>query len=89
MANFGEVRRVQLAKPTLLTSTLVPLGSSIQMLRGEWSAESKGKVRHLFIPSKTATLVPEFAVEYLPLGRTAALVSEFQVKDLPLGKTLW
>ena len=27
MVNFGEVRRVQLAKSNLLTSTLVPLGS--------------------------------------------------------------
>ena len=43
---------------------------------------------HIFIPSKTATLVPEFAVKDLPLGRTAALVPEFAVKDLPLGRTL-
>ena len=27
VVNFGEVRRVQLAKSTLLTSMLVPLGS--------------------------------------------------------------
>ena len=27
VVNFGEVRRAQLAKFTLLTSTLVPLGS--------------------------------------------------------------
>ena len=33
--------------------------------------------------SNTATLVPEFAVEDLPLGRTAALVPEFAVKGLP------
>ena len=50
--------------------------------------ESNGKIPHLFIPSKTATLVPEFAGEGLPLGRTAALVPEFTVKDLPLGRTL-
>ena len=50
------------------------------MLKREWDAESNGKLPHLFIPSKTATLVPEFAVEDLPLGRTAALVSEFAVK---------
>ena len=37
---------------------------------------------------KLATLVPEFAVEDLPLGRTAAIVSEFAVIDLPLGRTL-
>ena len=60
---------------------------SVQMLKREWDAESKGKLPHLFIPSKTATLVPEFAVVYLPLGRTAVLVPEFAVKDLPLSRT--
>ena len=58
------------------------------MLKREWSAESNRKLTHLFIPSKTVTLVPEFAVEDLPLGRTAALVPKFAVKDLPLGRTL-
>ena len=59
---------------------------SVKMLKGEWGAESNGKLLHLFIPSKTATLVPEFAVEDLPLGRTEALVSEFPMKDLPIGQ---
>ena len=58
------------------------------MLKREWGAESNGKLPHLFIPSKTATWVPEFAMEDLPLGRIAALVPEFAVKDLPLGRTL-
>ena len=60
------------------------------MLKREWGAESNGKlpVPHLFVPSKTATLVPEFAAEDLPLCRTAALLPEFAVKDLPLGRTL-
>ena len=40
------------------------------------------------IPSKTATLVLEFSVEDLPLGRTAALVPEFAAEDLPLDRTL-
>ena len=57
------------------------------MLKREWSMESNGKLPYLFIPSKTATLVIEFAVDDLLLGRTAALVSEFAVKDLPLGRT--
>ena len=52
-----EVRRVQLAKSTLLTSTLVPL-------------------------------VPEFAVEDLPLSRTATLVPTLAMKDLSLGRAL-
>ena len=51
-------------------------------------AESNGKLLHLFIPSKTVTLVPEFAVEDLPLDKNAALVPAFIVKDLPLGRTL-
>ena len=58
------------------------------MIKREWGAESNGKLPHLFIPSKTATLVSEFAVEDLPLGRTSALLPAFAVKDLPLGRTL-
>ena len=58
------------------------------MLQRKWGAESNGKLPHLFIPSKTATWVPEFTVEDLPLGRNAALVPEFAVKDLPLGRIL-
>ena len=58
------------------------------MLKREWGAENNGKLPHLFISSKTATLVPEFAMEDLSLGRIAALVPEFAVKDLPLGRTL-
>ena len=61
---------------------------SARMLKREWGAEGNGKLQHLFIPSKTATMVPELAVEDLPLARTAALVPEFAVRDLPLGRTL-
>ena len=50
--------------------------------------ERNGKLQHLLIPSNTANLVPEFAVEDLHLGRSAALVSEFAVKDLHLGITI-
>ena len=104
---------------------------SVQLLKRECGAESNGKLPHLFIPSKTAALVPvaarddvsgvlhllvdnknriqvqelhryrrrkptdviirrhylvpEFAVEDLPLDRTAILVPAFAV---PLGRTL-
>ena len=58
------------------------------MPKREWGEESNGKLPHLFIPSETATLVSEFEMEYLPLGRIAALLPEFAVKDLPLGRTL-
>ena len=46
------------------------------------------KQQDLYIPSKTATLVPKYAVEDLPLDRTATLFPAFIVKDLPLGGTL-
>ena len=58
------------------------------MLKRESGAERNGKLPHLFISSKSTTLVLEFAVEDLSFGRTAALVPEFAVKDLPLGRTL-
>ena len=58
------------------------------MLKREWRTESNGKLPHLLIPSKTAILVPEFAVDDLPLDRTSTLVFAFVVKDLPLGRTL-
>ena len=58
------------------------------MLKREWGAENSGKLPHLFIPSKTATLFPEFVVEDLPLEITATLVPAFAVKDLLLGRTL-
>ena len=64
------------------------LSSSVQMLKREWGAEMQRKLLHLFIPSKTATMVLEFAMEDLPSGRTAALVPEFEVKDLPSGRTI-
>ena len=41
----------------------------------------------LFIHSKTVTLIPEFAVEDVPLNRTATFVPKFTEKDLPLGRT--
>ena len=52
VVNFGEVGRVQLAKPTHLTSTLVPLGSfqkfNVCSDANERVAESNGKQPHLF-----------------------------------------
>ena len=79
--NFGEVRWAKLAKSTA-PGIISELLRSVQMLKREWGAESNWKLPHLFIPRKTAALVPEFAVEDLPL------VPEFAVKDLPLGRIL-
>ena len=64
------------------------LSRSVQTLKRKWGAKSNGKLPHLFIPSKTATLVPEFAVEDLPLDRTATLVPVFAVKYLSLRKPM-
>ena len=56
VVNFGEVRRAQLAKSILVTSMLeLPgilsdLSRSVQMLKKEWGAESKGKLPYLFYP---------------------------------------
>ena len=38
------------------------------------------------IPGKSTALVPDFAVEDLPLGRTSAYVPALAVKDLSLGQ---
>ena len=48
------------------------------MLKRAWGAGSY----------RTESLVPEFAVEDMPLDRTAAFVTEFAVKYLPWGRTL-
>ena len=83
MVNFVQVRRAQLAKSTLLNSMIVPLVSfqislgCVQMQKRKWGVERNGKLPHQFITCKTATLVPKFAVEDLPLGKAAALVPEF------------
>ena len=76
VVNFGEVRRAQLAKSTLLTSALVPLGSfkvcsdaGERERERERGAESNGKLPHLFNPDKTAELVPVFAMEDLPSSK--------------------
>ena len=58
------------------------------MLTREWGAESNGKLPHLFISSKTASFVPEFAVEDLPSSELQPKVPVLAVKDLPLGRTL-
>ena len=56
------------------------------MLKREWGGESNEKLLHVFIPCKTATLVPEFAVEDLLVGRTVALVPEFCSERPALGQ---
>ena len=90
MVNFDELRSAQLAKSTLLTSTVVSLGffrcfNVYSDAKQRMGCGKQRELPHLSIPSKTANLVPKFAMEDISLGRTAALVTEFAVKDLPLG----
>ena len=59
----------------------------VQVLKREWGAESNRKVPHLFIPGKTAALVPEFAGGGLAFGRNTGMVPAFAMKDLPLSRT--
>ena len=70
MVNFGEVQRAQLTKTTLLTSTLGPwdLFRTFKVCSDADVRKAMGIYRIYSIPGKTATLVPEFAVEELPLG---------------------
>ena len=56
---------------------------SIQILKREWGAESIGKLPHLFMPGKTAALVPEFAVEDVPAAELQPWVRAFAVKNRP------
>ena len=64
----GEFRRAQLAKSTLLISTLVTLGSF------KICSDATGIYRTYSILGKTKDLVPNFAVEDLP---SAELQSKF------------
>ena len=80
MVNFGEVRSVQLSQvqsphldvgaPGIFSNLL----SFVQTLKRQWGEESNGKLARLFIPTKTVTLVPEFAEKNLPLGRKLMMI---------------
>ena len=88
MVNFGEVRKVQLDKSTLLTSTLESLGSFKVCLGAKesrvWKATGSYRTYSSLVKLQPGS---EFAVKDLPLGRTATVVPESVVKDLPLGRT--
>ena len=94
VVNFGEVQRAVLAKSTLLTSTLVPLGSfqnllrSVQMLKREWVQKATGSYR-------TYSSLIKHKLRFLSMQWKTCLWAEFQpwclslqVKDLPLGRIL-
>ena len=62
---------------------------SVQMLKREWVRIATGSYRIYSIPGKTAALVPEFAVEDLPLAELQPWFLPLAVKDLPLHRTFW
>ena len=61
----------------------------VQIRKRKWGAEGNGKLAHLFVPDKTAVMVPEFAVEDLPSAELRVLVPALAMKDLSLRRTLW
>ena len=70
MVNFGEVRRAQLVKSTLLASTCSwDLYKSFKVCldaKENGVRKDTGSYRTYLIPGKTAALVRTFAVEDLP-----------------------
>ena len=58
------------------------------MLNREWGAEGNGKLPHIFIPSKIANLVLEFAEEEPVFGQNCSLGAQFAVNYLSLGRAL-
>ena len=62
---------------------------SVEMLKREWGAERNGKLLHLSIPSKTAALIPEFAVEDLPLAELHPWFLRLQWRTCPWAEHTW
>ena len=56
------------------------------MLKREWGAERNGELPHLFIPSKTATLVPKFTLEDCLLTELQPWFLRFQWKTCSWSK---
>ena len=69
--------------PSLHTHLIQIFKACSDAKKRDWGAGGNGKLPHLSIPSKTATLVPEFAVEDLTSSRTAPLVLNLQWRTCP------
>ena len=59
---------------------------SVQMLKREWGVENNEKLPTYSIPGKTAALVPEFAVEDLPLAELLPRFLHLQWRTCPLAE---
>ena len=62
---------------------------SVLMLKREWGEESNGKLPHLFVLSKTAALVSEFAVEDLPWAELQPRFLLLQWRTCPWAEHWW
>ena len=56
---------------------------TVRILNREWSVGSNGKLPLLFIPGKTAVLIPEFAVEDLPSAELQPWFLRLQWRTCP------
>ena len=85
--SFSQIHspHLHVGAPGIFTDLL----RSFQMLQRVWGAESNGKLPHLFIPSKTAALVPEFAVEELPSAELQPWFLSLQWRTYPWAEYSW
>ena len=86
--HFGEVRRAQLAKTTLLTSTLMPwdLFRSFKVYSDAKESgvrKTAGSYRIYSNPGKTAALVPKFEVQDLPSAELQPRFRRLQLRTCP------
>ena len=82
---FSQIHfpHLHVGAPGILSDLLM----SVQILEREWGAESNRKLPHLFIPSKTATLVPEFALKTWLWAELPGCLG-LQWKTCPWAKTM-
>ena len=84
MKSLGLLNQIHYSHPHVgAPGIFLDLLKSDQMLKREWSAENNEKLPDLFIPGKTAALVPEFAVEHLPSAELQPWFLRFQWRTCP------
>ena len=91
VANFGEVRRAQLAKSTLLTSPVVPLGS-FKVCSDSEERVGCGKQREATAPIKSLVKLQPWFLSLrwkTCLRQNCSLGFSACSENLPLGGTLW
>ena len=91
VVNFGKVQRAQLAKSTLLTSMLVPLGSFKVCLDAKEGVGCRMQ-REATTPIQSLVKLQPWFLSLrwkMCLRQNCSLGSCACSKDLPLGRTLW